>query len=148
MSNFWKTLDMPLINCEINLEKPGQQITWTPIQQVELKTDIKLYVPIVTLSTQGNRKLFEYLKSTFKWTISCNKYWGQLYNRLLVGYFKKDYLMIAIDLSKRGTFDANSKAIQQINFTGNLDCDGGAVMLFIIEKVKKTILDFSKEKVM
>ena len=56
--------------------------------------------------------------------------------------------MIAIDLSKRGTFDANSKAIQQINFTGKLDCDGGAVMLFIIEKVKKTILDFSKEKVM
>ena len=36
-------------------------------------------------------------------------------------YFKKNYKMIAIDLSKQQALDADSKAIQQINFTGNLD---------------------------
>lgn len=58
--------------------------------------------------------------------------------------------MTAIDLTKQGPFDANSKAMQQINFTGNLDCDGGAVMLFIIEKVfffsKKLFWISQKEK--
>ena len=36
------------------------------------------------------------------------------------------------------------KAIQQINFTENLERDNGAIMFFIIEKVKKNILDFSQ----
>ena len=39
---------------------------------------------------------------------------------------------------------ANLKAIQQINFTGNLDRAEGAIMFLIIEAVKETILDFSK----
>ena len=37
-------------------------------------TDAKLYVPVVTLSTQGKAKLFEQLKSCFKRTINWNKY--------------------------------------------------------------------------
>ena len=40
--------------------------------------------------------------------------------------------MIAVDLSKQQAFDANPKAIQQINFTGNLDEDGNISMFFII----------------
>ena len=36
--------------------------------------DAKLYVPVVTLSTQDNTKLLQQLKSGFKRTISCNKY--------------------------------------------------------------------------
>ena len=52
--------------------------------------------------------------------------------------------MIAIDLSKQKTLDADLKVIKQINFTRNLD---GNTTFFIIEEVKETILDFSKETV-
>ena len=52
--------------------------------------------------------------------------------------------MIAIDLSKQQALDADPKAIQQINFTGNLDPDRNTTMLSIIEGVKQTILDFSQ----
>ena len=61
-------------------------------------------------------------------------------------YFKKYYKLIVIDLSKQQTLDADPKAIQQINFTGNLDRAGGATMFFITEEVKETVLDFSKER--
>ena len=52
--------------------------------------------------------------------------------------------MIAIDLSKQQPYDADPKAIQQINFIGNLDQEKGATMFFMIEEAKETILDFSK----
>ena len=52
--------------------------------------------------------------------------------------------MIATDLSRQQAFDADSKAIQQISFTANLDRDGNTAIFFIIEKVKETILDFSQ----
>ena len=52
--------------------------------------------------------------------------------------------MIAIDLSKKQVLDAEPKAIQQINFTGNLEQRGGASIFFIIEKTKEIILDFSQ----
>ena len=52
--------------------------------------------------------------------------------------------MIAIDLSKQQALDADPKAIQKINFTANLDRDEDTTMLFIIDKVKEAILDFSK----
>ena len=59
-------------------------------------------------------------------------------------YFKMYYKLIAIDLSKQQKLDADPKAIQQINFTGNLDRAGGATMYFIIKEAKETILGFSK----
>ena len=52
--------------------------------------------------------------------------------------------MIAIDLSKQQALDADPKAIQQINFAGNLDGNNNRLMIFIIEGVKETILDFSQ----
>ena len=57
-------------------------------------------------------------------------------------YFKNYYRMIAIDLSKQQTLDVGPKAIQQINFTGNLDEAGSITIFSIIEEVKETILDF------
>ena len=45
-------------------------------------------------------------------------------------YFKEHYKLIAIDLSKQQALNADPKAIQQINFTGNLDQTGGATMFF------------------
>ena len=50
--------------------------------------------------------------------------------------------MIAIDLSKQQVFAADPTAIQQINFTANLDRTGNTAMFFIIKEAKETILDF------
>ena len=80
LSNFWRTLEMPLINCEVNLI-----LTWSstcvliatniPNQNATFAiTDTKLYVPVVTLSTQENTKFLQQLKSGFKRVINWNKY--------------------------------------------------------------------------
>ena len=55
--------------------------------------------------------------------------------------------MIAIDLSKQQALDADPRAIQQINFTVNLDRVGNTRIYFILEEAKKTVLDFSQETV-
>ena len=57
-------------------------------------------------------------------------------------YFKKYYKMIAIDLSKQQALDADPRAIQQINFTANLDTAGNTRFYFILEEVKETIFEF------
>ena len=80
LSNFWRTLEILLINSKINLI-----LTWS-INCVIVSTnvanqnatfeitDTKLYGPVVTLSTQDNSKLLRQLKSGFKRVISWNKY--------------------------------------------------------------------------
>ena len=237
LSSFWRTLEMPLINCEVNLI-----LTWSsscvliatsiPNQNATFAiTDTKLYVPVVTLSTQENTKFFQQLKSGFKRVISWNKYLSmpellaqnpnlnhlvepsfQGVNRLFVlpfendddrtsddeyylptveikdhnimingenvfdqpiknnkvtydnirkiatgqgddyttgclldyPYFANTYKMIAVDLSKQQALDADPRAIQQINFSANLDRAGNTRVYFILEEAKETILDFSK----
>ena len=67
LSNFWRTLEMSLINCETELI-----FTWSKI------TETKLYVPVVTLSRQDNAKLLQKSKSDFKRTINWNKYESNL----------------------------------------------------------------------
>ena len=80
LSNFWRAFEMPLINCFVNL-----MLTWSAncvIVSTDVAnqiatfaiTDTKLYVPVVTLSTQDNAKLLEQLKSGFKRVINWNKY--------------------------------------------------------------------------
>ena len=51
-------------------------------------------------------------------------------------YFNKYYKMIAVDLSKQKVVDADPKAIQQINFTANLDRAGNTRFYFILEEAK------------
>ena len=214
LSNFWRTLEMPLINCEVNLI-----LTWSSTCVIVSTnilnqnstfaiTDTKLYVPVVTLSTQENTKFLQQLKSGLKRVINWNKYLSkpellaqnpnlnhliepsfQGVNRLFVlafeiddhrtsddryylpnveikdcnimingenffdqpiknnkvtyenirniaigqgddyttgclldyPYFADTYKMIAVDLSKQQALDADPRAIQQINFTANLD---------------------------
>ena len=68
---------MPLINCEVNLELAWSKDCVITNSTGEVKfqiTETKLYVPIVTLSTQDNAKLLQQLKSGFKRTINWNKY--------------------------------------------------------------------------
>ena len=106
LSNFWKTCDMPLINCEINLI-----VTWSEKcvlmgktqrdkcigtgsdenqQFIEINnptnatfkiTDTKLYVPVVTLSTKDDNNFLKLLKSGFKRTIKWNRYRSEIINQ-------------------------------------------------------------------
>ena len=77
LSNFWRTLEMRLINCEVNLI-----LTWSSNCVITNSlgtgtfaiTDTKLYVPVVTSLTQDNSRLFQQLKSGFKRTVNWNKY--------------------------------------------------------------------------
>ena len=82
LSNFWRTLDMPLINCEINLiltwsencvltskatrdavpaqgGNPAVAAVNNPANATIKLTEVKLYVPIVTLSTKNDKTLLE-----------------------------------------------------------------------------------------
>ena len=79
LTNFWRTLKMSFINCQINLN-----LNWSKncvIMATDIadqgstfsKTDTKLYVPFVNLSNQNNEKLLEKLKFSFKRTINWNK---------------------------------------------------------------------------
>ena len=80
LSVFRTSLELPLINCEVNLI-----LTWSTncvILSTNVAnqnatfsiTDTKLYVPVVTLSTQDNAKLLTQLTSWFKTVINWNKY--------------------------------------------------------------------------
>ena len=226
LSNFWRTLEMPLINCEVNLILTGSSTYSTGAGTFEI-TETKLHVPVVTLSTKENAKLLQQLKSGFKRVINWNKYLSKPellrrnpnlessfqgvnrlfflafendtqrtshsnyylpnveikdYNITITGenffdqpikntkitydnirkiaigygddyttgclldypYFIETYKMIAVDLSKQKALDFDPKAIQQINFTGNLDRAGNTRVYFILEEVKETVLDFSQ----
>ena len=100
LSNFQRTLEMPLINCEINLI-----LTWSTdfvISSAAGKTkfaitDTNHYVPVVTLSTQDNAKLLEQLKSGFKRTINWNKYQPKVSPER-----QNQYLFFLIDPSVQG----------------------------------------------
>ena len=76
LSNFLRTLEMPLINCEVNLILTWSSncvliATGTQNQNATLEiTDTKLFVPVVTLSTQENTKFLQQLKSRFKRVIN------------------------------------------------------------------------------
>ena len=59
-------------------------------------------------------------------------------------YFMDTYKMIAVDLSKQQVLNADPRAIQRINFIGNLDRAGNTRIYFILEEAKETILDFSQ----
>ena len=237
LSNFWRTLEMSLINCEVNLILTRSSTCVIVVSNIQTQnatfaiTDTKLYVPVVTLSTQENTKFLQQLKSGFKRVINWNKYLSKPellaqnpnlnhliepsfqgvkrlfvlafendgdrtssdeyylptveikdYNIMINGenffdqpiknnkvtyenirkiatgqeddyttgclldysYFVDTYKMIAVDLSKQQALDADPRAIQQINFTANLDRAGNTRVYFILEEAKETILDFSQ----
>ena len=103
LGNFWRSLDITLINCEITLilswykeyvlvgkalrNAPDPQPN-PPIAAIESPTsakfgitDCKLYVPVVTLSAENDNKLLQQLKSIFRITIKWNKYMSQMSNQ-------------------------------------------------------------------
>ena len=82
LNNFWRTVEMLLINCEINLI-----LTWSSTCVITNSTgagtfainDTKLYVSVMTLSTRENTKSLQQLKSGFKRVINWNKYQNPSY---------------------------------------------------------------------
>ena len=96
LGNFWRSLDIPLINCETTLilawykecvlvgrafrGPPAAAINSPTDAKFEI-TDCKLYVPVVTLSAENDVKLSEQLKSGFRITIKWNKYMSQMSNQ-------------------------------------------------------------------
>ena len=77
LSNIWRALEMLMINYEVNLI-----LTWPSTCVITNSTgagtfaitNTKLYIPVVTLSSQDNPKLLQQLKPGFKRTIIWNKY--------------------------------------------------------------------------
>ena len=103
LSNFWRTLEIPLINCEIIFQLKWSKdyflVAGTAANRVpEIKiNDTKNYVPVVTLSTQDNIKLGKQLKSGFKRTINWNKYESKTTNQA-----QNRYLHFLVDHSFQG----------------------------------------------
>ena len=62
-------------------------------------------------------------------------------------HFNENYKLIVTDLRKQQELDADPRAIQQINFTANLDRDDGATIFFISEQAKETVFEFSQGSV-
>ena len=102
LRNFWRTLDMPLVNCAINLvliwsenwvvtskatrdanldANPAVGAVNNPANATFKITDTKLYVPVVTLSTGDDNKFLEQLKIRFERTIKWNKYRSEMTNQ-------------------------------------------------------------------
>ena len=99
LGDFWRSLDIPLINCEITLILSwykecllvGRTFRGPPAAAVNFInsptdakleiTDCKLYVPVVTLSAENDNKLLEQLKSGFRKSIKWNKYMSQMSNQ-------------------------------------------------------------------
>ena len=77
------------------------------------------------------------------WKVATNR-GGDYKTGCLLGssFFNNYYKMLAIDLSKQKALDADSKAIQQINFTRNLE--NQSAIFFIMEEAKETVLDSSQ----
>ena len=99
LSNFWRSLAMPLIDFKIEfslgwyeeciLSNPGTAATF------EI-TDAKLYVPIVTLKTEDNTKLSKFLSEGFKRPIYWNKY------KVIFKNYNDQYMRERIDASFQG----------------------------------------------
>ena len=102
LSNFWRLLDIPLINNEINFiltwpencvltskvprdadpdADPAVAAFNNPKNATFKITDVKLYAPVVTLSTESDKTLLEQLRTGFKRTIKWNKYMSEMTNQ-------------------------------------------------------------------
>ena len=77
LSNFWRSLEMPLINCKVHLELNWIEgcILSSAGDSVKFEiTDAKLHVPIVTLSTKDSVHLTKQLSEGFKRFVYCKSY--------------------------------------------------------------------------
>ena len=85
LSNFWRSLEMPLINCKIHLELNWSKdcVMSTIADSIFKITNSKLYLPIVTLSSKDNVKLVKLLEEGFKRPAYWNEYQTKIETRNL-----------------------------------------------------------------
>ena len=76
LSNFWRSLEIPLINCKVEISLKWYERCLLTVANTATFTitDAKLYVPIVTLSIEDNSKLSKLLNKGFKRPIYWNEY--------------------------------------------------------------------------
>ena len=77
LSYFWRSLEMPLINCKIELSLNWYEnciLSNSGTAATFKITDAKFYIPIVTLKTEDNTKLSKFLSEGFKRPIYWNEY--------------------------------------------------------------------------
>ena len=101
LSNFWRSLEMPLINCKIHLELNwSKDCVISTITATTFKiTNTKLYVPIVTLSGKDNVKLVKLLEEGFKRPAYWNEYQTKIETRNLDN---KNLTRFSLDASFQG----------------------------------------------
>ena len=110
LSNFWRNLETQVINCEIHLILTLSStcvITNSTGAGRLAITDTKLYVPVVTLSTQDNAKLLQQLKPGSKRTINWNKYQSDPKK-----YAQNQYLNHLVDSSHEGVLSFENKNVR------------------------------------
>ena len=96
LSNFGKSLEMPLINCKIHLELNwSKDCVRSAIDDTTFKkTNTKLYVPIVTLSSKDDVKLAKLFEKRFKRSVSWNEYQAKIESISLDLNNLKDFLFM------------------------------------------------------
>ena len=131
LSNFWRSLEMPLINYKVEfslgwyeefiLSSAGTAATFTI-------TDAKLYVPIVTLRIEDNKKLSKLLNEEFKGSIYWNKY------RVIFRNYNDDYIRERIDASFQGV----NKLFVLPYGSGNNITDENSYRRYFLPRIKVT----------
>ena len=100
LSNFWRSLEMPLINGKIEFSLKWYEkciLSSSETAATFTITDTKLYVPIVALKTEDNTKLSKLLSEGFKRSISSNKY-----KIIFKNYDENTYIRERLDASFPG----------------------------------------------
>ena len=105
LCNFWRSLEMPLINCKVELSLNWiERCLLTVAHTATFKIpDAKLYVPIVTLSAEDNKKLLKLLGEGFKRPVYWSKY--KVINNKIVEIAannKEKYIRELLDSSYQG----------------------------------------------
>lgn len=103
LSNFWRTIEVPLINCEITpyLTYSTTCVVFSNALAAQVTifavTNTKLDVPFATLSTQDNAKLLQQLKSGYKITINWNNYKWNIFKKSKSVYKSSSWSKFSLD---------------------------------------------------
>ena len=135
LSSFWRSLEMPLINCKIHLELNwSNDCVMSTIANTKFKiTNTKLYVvPIVTLSSKDNAKLVKLLEDGFNRPV----YWNEYQTKIEAKEFDNNNL-------KRFPLDASFQGVRRLVFLAfndtNVNDDNNPINKLPI-KLKETII--------
>ena len=110
LSNFWRSLEMPLINCKVELSlKWIENCMLTTATTATFKiTDAKFYVPIVLLSSEDNVKLSKLLSKGFKRSVYWNEYKVIPNKKVEIAAINEEkYIRELLDSSYQGITDSS-----------------------------------------